>query len=71
MSRLTEIRDRLPIHRKAPEGSLQSTAAYALALISGALLGGIALALLNRKTIQTLQHELENAPPPPSSDDIY
>lgn len=49
------------------EGGL---AAYATALVGGALLGGIALALLNRKTIQSLQKELHTLPTPPT-DEIY
>ena len=42
---------------------------YFAAVLGGALLGGIALALLNRKTIQELRDKLEQ--PPPYPDDVY
>lgn len=38
---------------------------------ASALLGGIAVALLNRHTLQNIQQRMENLPPPPSNDDIY
>jgi hypothetical protein len=43
---------------------------YAAAVVAGALLGGVALALLNRKTIQELREKLDQRPGS-SSDDIY
>ena len=36
-----------------------------------ALLGGVAVALFNRKTLQSIQQKLKHTPPPPSNDDIY
>lgn len=44
--------------------------AYVGALLGGALLGGIALALLNRKTIQELREKLDQRAGS-SPDDIY
>lgn len=36
-----------------------------------ALLGGVAVALFNRKILQAIQQKLDHTPPPPSNDDIY
>jgi len=44
---------------------------YALAMAGGVLLGGAALALFHRKTIQGMQRQLDMPPPPPPSDEIY
>jgi hypothetical protein len=71
MSKLSEIQRIIERRRKHPDTGGNGLVAYAAALVSGALLGGIALALLNRRTIQTLRNEIENSPSPPSSDDIY
>jgi hypothetical protein len=67
MNSLKKLREYVPLAKREDS----SLAAYATALVSGALLGGIALALFNRKTIQSLQRELHEAPPPVSTDEIY
>jgi hypothetical protein len=38
---------------------------------ASALLGGVAVALFNRKILQVIQQKLDHKPPPPSNDDIY
>lgn len=44
---------------------------YLLLVLGGALMGGTALALLNRTTIQRLREDLERPPAPLSNDEIY
>jgi hypothetical protein len=68
LAKRTQPRQAAP-ERRSRDADRPTLATYFGAIVGGALLGGVALALLNRKTIQELREKLDQSLASP--DDVY